>query len=450
MNTPLSDIDTLLQELQSLRPLKPEWQKKLDEKFRLEFNFNSNHMEGNTLTYGETKLLLLFDQTTGEHTLREYEEVKAHDVALRIVTEAAAEPERPLTETFIKELNRIILVRPFWKDAITPDGQATRREIQVGEYKQHPNHVRLENGEIFEYASVTDTPIKMGELVAWYNEQEQEQQHPVFIAAMLHYKFVCIHPFDDGNGRVARLLMNYVLLKHGLPPVVIKSAEKKQYLAALNRADAGDLEAFVDYIARQLEWSLQLALKAARGESVEEAGDLDKRIALLKKNLASKDHIAIPKTWDSLYETVIDGFVPLLEELEDKVTELSDLFHEIKPTFWVQHSGGGSPFGDSSKWRTNIQTLMTAQKANDNYKNLNFLELSFSLNGLKSALERNTFNIGTKIVFEEYAFVLTGYGRGNKKYPYRSADILRDREKWINEWLGNLIEDIQNAVKTES
>jgi Fic family protein len=88
-------------------------------------------------------LLLLFDDTKGNHTLREYEEMKAHDVAWQLVEEWAKDAERPLTEQNIKNLNEVILVRPFWKEAITSDGQATRRQIKVGDYKAHPNSVRL-------------------------------------------------------------------------------------------------------------------------------------------------------------------------------------------------------------------------------------------------------------------------------------------------------------------
>jgi Fic family protein len=290
MNNIISKIDELAKSLIGLLPMNLAQQNQLDKKFRLEFNFNSNHMEGNTLTYGETELLLIFDQTQGSHTLREFEEMKAHDVALQLIKEWALEKERPLTEANIKNLNETILVKPFWKDAITPDGQKTRRQIKVGDYKEFPNSVKLSNGELFEYASVTDTPILMGELITWYKTEEQNKvMHPVEIAAMLHYKLVRIHPFDDGNGRIARLLMNYVLLKNNLPPVVIKSADKRNYLAALNRADVGDLDAFGRYIAEQLVWSLELSLKAAKGESIEEPGDLDKRIALLEIELEAID-----------------------------------------------------------------------------------------------------------------------------------------------------------------
>ena len=214
MNDIIQHINSLVEDLQGLQPLKPEFQRKLDKKFRLEFNYNSNHLEGNTLTYGETELLLIFDQTKGNHTLREYEEMQAHDVALRLVQQLARDQEQPISEADIKELNKIILVRPFWKDAITPDGQQTRRQITVGEYKKYPNSVRLANGELFEYVSPTDTPIKMGELIRWFREEcTKREMHPLELAALLHYKFVLIHPFDDGNGRISRLLMNYVLLK---------------------------------------------------------------------------------------------------------------------------------------------------------------------------------------------------------------------------------------------
>src|ERR1700761_3286777 len=135
-------IEALNSNLKRLQPLSAELQEKLDKKFRLEFNYNSNHIEGNTLTYGETMLYLIFDKTTGDHEGREYEEMKASDAALKMIQDYAADEERPLTEAFIKDLNRIILVRPYWSNAITPDGQPTQRMIAIGDYKKQPNSVR--------------------------------------------------------------------------------------------------------------------------------------------------------------------------------------------------------------------------------------------------------------------------------------------------------------------
>lgn len=284
MNTMLDKVDLLVEELKSLLPMKEEYQKQLDKKFRLEFNYNSNHLEGNTLTYGETQLLLIFDDTKGNHTMREYEEMKAHDVAYKYIQELALDKEQPLTENIIKNLNEIILVRPFWKEAITSDGQNTRRLIKVGDYKEQPNSVRLQNGEIFEYPSPTDVPILIADLLEWYRNEENNL-HPLTLAAMLHYKFVSIHPFDDGNGRVARLLMNNVLLKNNLPPVIIKSKDKENYLRALRVADSDSYEELITYVEEQLIWSLEKSITAAKGESIEDKDDLDKKLSMLKKEI---------------------------------------------------------------------------------------------------------------------------------------------------------------------
>jgi len=338
-------IDQLSATYHSLLPMSPENQHRWDKKVRLEFNYNSNHIEGNTLTYGETELLLLFDETHGSRPMRDYEEMKAHDVAFQKIKEWATDTETPLTEQDIKNLNQIILVQPFWKNAITPDGQPTRRQITVGNYKTQPNSVRLPNGELFEYTAPQEVPIRMQELMEWYRD-EQTTLHPITLAAMFHYKFVCIHPFDDGNGRVSRLLMNYVLLAHKLPPVVIKSSDKQNYLHALHLADTGQYEAFIRYIAEQVVHSLEMAIKAAKGESIEEPDDLDKEIALLTRQLQHQETYKTPQQVLNVFhwaqqkllspcEAVLQKFDKLFQEkkeikkVNNKEIEEEDIFKDL-------------------------------------------------------------------------------------------------------------------------
>lgn len=100
----ISNIKQLYSEWKSLQPLKPEDLKRWNDKFKLEFNYNSNHLEGNTLTYGQTKLLLMFGETSGNASLKDYEEMKAHNVGLEMIKQEAQDKERPLTESFIREL----------------------------------------------------------------------------------------------------------------------------------------------------------------------------------------------------------------------------------------------------------------------------------------------------------------------------------------------------------
>ncbi|MFA5195798.1 MAG: Fic family protein, partial [Bacteroidales bacterium] len=94
-------VDTLKNQLLRLQPLKPQDEQRLWKKFRLEWNFNSNHLEGNTLTYGHTELLLIFDKISGDYSGREIEEMKAHDVAIKMVVDLSQDNERDLTESFI-------------------------------------------------------------------------------------------------------------------------------------------------------------------------------------------------------------------------------------------------------------------------------------------------------------------------------------------------------------
>src|SRR5690606_3292139 len=219
----------------------------------------------------------------GQYTLRELDEMRAHNVALYKIMEYAKDKDRVLSEADIRELNQIILVKPFWKEAIAPDGKETRKKIIPGQYKEHPNHVMLPNGEIFRYTEPGEqVKAEMEQLMNWYRN-ETADTHPIIVAATLHYRLVRIHPFDDGNGRIARLVMNYHLLKSGYPPVIVKSADKKAYLNALNQADSGNLPAFLGYVANALLWSLDMSIDAAKGLPIEEEEDWKKEVELLKK-----------------------------------------------------------------------------------------------------------------------------------------------------------------------
>lgn len=110
--------------------------------------------------------------------------------------------------------------------------------IHAGQYKTRPNNVITRYGDRFEYASPEETPGLMADLVDWYNTAEQEGKlSPVELAALFHYRYIRIHPFEDGNGRIARLMVNYILTRHNYPMIVVRSRKKSEYLEALHQAD---------------------------------------------------------------------------------------------------------------------------------------------------------------------------------------------------------------------
>ena len=329
----LRQIDSLKKEAENLQPVKPDpiaigLEKVFWDKFRLEFNYNSNHMEGNTLTYGHTQILLKSGDVVGKYNIRELQEMKAHDLALKIIRESAENAEFTLSQKFIREINEIILVEPYYNDAITQDGRPTQKLIVPGEYKKTPNSVRLANGEMFNYPSPEETPALMGDLIDWYEKETiAKELHPVQIAALFHYKIVRIHPFDDSNGRTSRLLMNYILLKNGYAPLVINSSDKKNYLIALNEADAGDIEAFVKYIILlQLHWQ-ELYLKALKGGKIEEDDDFEKEVELLKKKITEDKKITQKITVEAVDNLFHTSLKDLFIRLWVKLSSLDSLFY---------------------------------------------------------------------------------------------------------------------------
>jgi Fic family protein len=257
------DLPQLARDWLAAQPLPAANEGRLWQRLRIEWGYNSNHIEGNTLTYGETLLLLIHGRTRGEHLLREYEEMRGHDVAIELVRSLARE-DRPLSEGDIRDLNRILLKEGFWRVAETPDGAPTRKWIEPGRYKAQPNHVLTATGEVFYFAAPEETAARMTEFVVWLRK---ELRTPTLalpaLLARLHHDFIRIHPFDDGNGRVVRLLVNYVLLKVGLLPLVVKSRDRHRYLEVIAFADAGDLRPLGDFFAEALRWSLRLGLEAA-------------------------------------------------------------------------------------------------------------------------------------------------------------------------------------------
>ena len=215
----------IFQKWTSLQPLSEDEKRKLSMRFTVEYNYNSNHIEGNTLTYGQTELLLLFGKVSGEGHLKEFNDMKASEVSVRMMEEEAANKQVPLTQNFIRTLHQTLIREDYTEYRTLTNGVRTSYVIHAGQYKTRPNSVITRYGDRFEYASPQETPALMADLVGWYNEEEQKGDlSPVELAALFHYRYIRIHPFEDGNGRIARLM-------------VVRSRLKLEYLEALHQTD---------------------------------------------------------------------------------------------------------------------------------------------------------------------------------------------------------------------
>ena len=222
----------------ALQPLSDRDRDMLSRRFTIDFNYNSNHIEGNTLTYGQTEILLLFGKIVGEADVRDVHEMTASNVGFKMMKEEALLKETPLTQHFIRTFHKTLLREDYTVYRTLPGGVHTSYVIHAGQYKTRPNSVITRYGDRFEYATPEETPALMSDLVDWYNDAEKSEKFtPIELAAIFHYRYIRIHPFEDGNGRIARLMVNYILTRHDYPMIVVRSRKKKEYLEALHRTD---------------------------------------------------------------------------------------------------------------------------------------------------------------------------------------------------------------------
>ncbi|MDD2215405.1 MAG: Fic family protein [Eubacteriales bacterium] len=456
----MEKIDTLYKEWTGLQPLSLENQKRLDQKFMLEFNYNSNHIEGNTLTYGQTKLLLMFGETTGDAKLRDYEEMKAHNVGLELVKREAKDKERPLTENFIRELNRTILVEDFYK--MSKNGG--RYLVKVGQYKTRPNSVITATGEMFDYASPEETPALMTDLVKWYNEEEAKGELcPIQLATLFHYRYIRIHPFEDGNGRIARLLVNYILMRYGYPMVIVQSKDKENYLNVLHKCDIEvglnpsdganaqleQVEPFLEYMEGIAKHALEMSIKAAKGESIEEEDDFAKRIALLEKEAKLQRDSKKNKTQtkaDKVINILSLLYLPLRDNIVNTLKSAAHIFYQQE---WDEtHFSKTSDRKNASKiekieeWIKNANTDKKTEMLSDIKSIYYMYVLRYPKDEYK--VLPSVLTIGFSITLgDEYYTIST---LGNKQFSYNTYPSEKEVEKIVSKYKTEVLEKIETAI----
>jgi Fic family protein len=347
-------------QLDALRPLSAEQEQRIWQKFRFDWNYHSNNIEGNSLTFGETKSLLLHNITAQGKSLKDHIEITGHNEAISALLDVARGSD-PLTESFIRNLHTLILRERYQVDAQTPDGKPTKKWIEVGQYKTAPNHVLTVTGEIFRFAEPIEVPSKMQQLVSSVNAMSGKTDLEALVAAAkAHYELVVIHPFDDGNGRMARLVMNLVLIKHGFPPAIINTQDKENYFAALRQADGGQFEVFVDYVAKCVCASLHIMLAGARGESIEETDEQDRQIKMLARLLDQRGgRTQFERTASNVQSLFESDFRPLVGALYEKARLFQDLYLNLHVT--VQAHGTAESSSDHMPYFEPLFSALTAE-----------------------------------------------------------------------------------------
>jgi Fic family protein len=223
--------------LDRLRPLSPEALRNLEHYYDVEITYTSNAIEGNTLTAVETTLVIEKGITITGRPLKDHLETLDHYDAIRYVRELANE-KRSLIENDLRNLHRLTM-------------QRSRPDI-AGRYADLARYVRTEVGK-FEFPSPAEIPALMGDFASWLSVAPATPE----IAFAAHRCLVDIHPFNDGNGRTARLLMNLILIRGGYPPLAVRPEDRLAYIRALQQSQAGKgTESFDTLLYERLDATL--------------------------------------------------------------------------------------------------------------------------------------------------------------------------------------------------
>ena len=230
----LKEIDAKKAVIDAVRPLSQVISSKLKEYLDIEWTYNSNAIEGNTMTLSETMLILKEGLTISGKSMREHLEVTNHKNAIDYLSELLTKVE-PITQQDIKQIHALIL------EGIKNEYAGRYRDVEVfisGSTYEPPKSEKLDS-------------LMLGFSKWLVDRQEKKDLHPVLFSAQAHYKLVEIHPFIDGNGRTSRLLMNLILMKYGFPIAIIEceSIKRQEYYQAIRMANKDDLLQFEILIA---------------------------------------------------------------------------------------------------------------------------------------------------------------------------------------------------------
>ena len=236
-------VETKKAQLDQLRPLPSAAAARLRDQILVEWIYNSNAIEGSTITIQETRLILETGMTVGGKSLREHFEVINHRDAIDYVEDLVRSVE-PITPFQVRQIHKLVLSRVDDENA----GRYRETQVQIA-------------GAAFIPPESWLVPNLMMEWGTWLGFEESHL-HPIEVAALAHHKLVAIHPFIDGNGRTARLVMNLILMRAGYPPTVIQRINRRHYYRVLDQADGGQPTPLVNFVGRAVERGLNLYLEA--------------------------------------------------------------------------------------------------------------------------------------------------------------------------------------------
>lgn len=410
-------IDSIKSQVAAFGKLTIGQKKKINYKFRLEWNYNSNSMEGNTLTIEETRSVMVGNLTVNDKPLKDIFEMQGHD---KVITEILkiGKGELKLSEKRIKEIHSGIMheENPEFKN-------------KIGQWKGQRNEIINSKGEKYLFVAPEEVPDKIHNLlnktnaaIDAINAKKKNAPHPIDVALEFHLEYLDIHPFYDGNGRTARILTNLILISLGYNPFWINEKDRTIYYNYISdiQGYGGSKDLFFEYCAGLIERSEQLVLKAIQDIDIEEEEDLQKEISIWKKQLTKKDEVfprsnyAIAEIYQRTLKKLFITFLKQISSFDDLFTRKqitnqinSKLLNSVQLEYFDELFVDIINRSKLSKEELNELELKPIEA-------INSIELKVYYSGFKND-GLNTFSTNSYIYigFNEYNYIINDHGKND-------------------------------------
>jgi Fic family protein len=451
----LQQIDELQASIQERGQIPVALLNKINYKLRLEWNYTSNSMEGNSLTKRETRTVMVNAIEVHGKPLKDIQEIKNHDTVISTIMKVG-KGELNVSESRIKEIHKGIMYE-----------EDEKKKQYVGQWKNVNNYMINFDGERYDFVPYIEVPERMHQLVNWTNSEKEKIQrsqkdaiHPVSLALKFHLDYLNIHPFYDGNGRTARILSNLILISYGFPPFYIKETEKQNYYRHLTdiQTYGGEPDLFYDFMMGLILRSLQITSDVIEGKEIEEEDDIDKEIALFKLSLDKSQERTETKNWNNIIKIIENSGVPLFQKTINKLTKFNDLFESMEhriiyntdqlPTYDLQLRRGGNALSTALFPKMLLDWLRSPQLL---HVSLVSFGIEYFLKGYKFSKPFN-LPVFIRFVFSEFTYsisITVGYDLKDNSIPDINYDRVID-----NDTIVNIVNDAMKAaleiIKKES
>lgn len=441
-------IDLIRNQIAAHGKLDDNQLRKINYKFRLEWNYNSNSMEGNTLTVAETRSVMVGNLDVHQKPINDVLEMKGHDEVVSDILRIGKGDLR-LSESRIKQIHTAIIHE---SDEI--------RKNQIGKWKEQPNEIINNKGEKYSFIAPDEVPDKIHDLLNRTNAaldaffgNKKNAPHPLDIAFQFHLEFLGIHPFHDGNGRVSRILTNLILISLGYPPFWINSQERQVYYNYISdiQGYGGDKTLLDDFLANLVLRSQQLVLDVVEGKDIEQEDDLDKEIALWKSKFEKTEKLISKTNFNASY-LYLNFFNKIIDLSINKLSQFDDLFTEKN----ISTAVNNDEIFSVKQLKDKFEEIFNAP--DDDYmiyelSEINSLQLNVSYYGFKND-GLNTFNAFSiiEINFDQYKYdICIGQKSSSnnslltKLYSEELTEV--EIKTIVKTVVSKLFEDIKSSIK---